>query len=218
MHTLLIDTSTDLGLLALSRKGQVIGQIALCEGYRNSTLLMPSLRRLLLECGVEVHDLTAVAVCVGPGSYTGLRVGVAVAKGLAFARNIPLIGICSLKAYLPPCDGTFAALIDAKISGAYLIIGEKNGADITYLTNEEVLALEFLDEKLLSVPQLVTPSPFQDRVAPYLSSSKDWSLSSPSAEHLANIAHEHFLKGEFCLDQNLTLLYLRKTQAELERE
>ncbi|HEV8575444.1 MAG TPA: tRNA (adenosine(37)-N6)-threonylcarbamoyltransferase complex dimerization subunit type 1 TsaB [Dehalococcoidia bacterium] len=92
-----IDTASELASVALSRGGEIIaGKAWHCR--RNHTVeLLPAIDELLTDAGVEKTDLTAVFACIGPGMYTGLRVGVSVAQGLARALGLPAVGVGRLE-------------------------------------------------------------------------------------------------------------------------
>lgn len=87
-----IDTASELASLALSRGGRLVRDIA-WRCRRNHTVeLLPTIERLLTEAGTQKGDLRAIFVCTGPGMYTGLRVGISVAQGLARALGVPALG------------------------------------------------------------------------------------------------------------------------------
>ena len=93
---LAIDTATRFAGLALY-DGAVIRSEAIWQSHENHSVeLMPALVRMLDQQGVSVQDLSAVAVALGPGSFTGLRIGLSVAKGLAQAQNMPIFGVPTL--------------------------------------------------------------------------------------------------------------------------
>jgi tRNA threonylcarbamoyladenosine biosynthesis protein TsaB len=97
MTELSIDTASSLASVALSRGGEVIAE-STWHCQRNHTVeLLPAIERLLADTSASKGDLTAVFVSVGPGMYTGLRVGVATAQGLARASGLPLVGIGRLE-------------------------------------------------------------------------------------------------------------------------
>lgn len=92
-----IDTASELASVALSREGRVVAESAWrCQ--RNHTVeLLPAIEKLLTQGGARMSDLTAVFVCAGPGMYTGLRVGVSVAQGLARALGLPALAVGRLE-------------------------------------------------------------------------------------------------------------------------
>jgi tRNA threonylcarbamoyladenosine biosynthesis protein TsaB len=92
-----IDAASDWASVALSREGRAVAEITWYSHRQHSTQLMPTIETLLSHFKVERSELTAVFVCLGPGSYAALRAGVSVAKGLAFAFNIPIVGIGRLE-------------------------------------------------------------------------------------------------------------------------
>ncbi len=97
MTELSIDTASALASVALSRGGEVIAE-STWRCQRNHTVeLLPAIERLLDDGSVSKGDLTAVFVSVGPGMYTGLRIGVATAQGLARASDLPLVGVGRLE-------------------------------------------------------------------------------------------------------------------------
>ena len=96
---LALNTSTpQIGIAVMHKGGWPLANMALLQGPSHFGSLIPAVHFLLENMGIDIHQIEGVAVTVGPGSFTGLRVGVATAKGFAHALGIPLVGISSLKA------------------------------------------------------------------------------------------------------------------------
>lgn len=93
---LAVDTSTAQVGLALYDGTQVISEYAWRSSQRHTVELAPAISELLTRCGLSIEDIRALGVALGPGSFTSLRVGLSLAKGLALARHLPLIGIPTL--------------------------------------------------------------------------------------------------------------------------
>ncbi|MBT0812287.1 tRNA (adenosine(37)-N6)-threonylcarbamoyltransferase complex dimerization subunit type 1 TsaB [Litoribacter ruber] len=93
-----IETAISVCSVALHREGKLLGLLELHQDNVHSQKLMPSIDSLMQRVGVATADLDAIAVSAGPGSYTGLRIGVSTAKGFAYAHNLPLIGVDTLDA------------------------------------------------------------------------------------------------------------------------
>ena len=96
-YLLSIDTSTSICSVALSRGTEQVAFRETAEGRSHAKILLPFIEEVLQEGGIAPGQLDAVAVSMGPGSYTGLRIGVSTAKGLCYALGIPLIGIPTLQ-------------------------------------------------------------------------------------------------------------------------
>jgi len=94
---LAVDTSTTQVGLALYDGAQVIGEYVWRSSQRHTVELAPAIAELLTRCGLTMEDVHALGVALGPGSFTSLRVGLALVKGLALSRHIPLIGIPTLE-------------------------------------------------------------------------------------------------------------------------
>lgn len=93
---LAVDTSTTQVGLALYDGVQVVGEYAWRSGRRHTTELAPAIQDLLTRCNLTMDDVTVLGVALGPGSFTSLRVGLALVKGLALSKQIPVIGIPTL--------------------------------------------------------------------------------------------------------------------------
>ncbi len=113
-----IETATLLGGVALaSDAGELIGEITLRNPESHSERILPAVDWLLATLGIPLQRLSAVAVSQGPGSFTGLRAGIASAKGLAFSLGVPLFGISTLAALAanaPPGDALVCAVLNAR--------------------------------------------------------------------------------------------------------
>ncbi len=94
---LAIDTATFRASIALHDGEEVVGECTWEAINRHTVTLMPRIESLMESAAINPADLTALAVCIGPGSYTGVRIGVAVAQGLALSRGLPLVGIPTLE-------------------------------------------------------------------------------------------------------------------------
>lgn len=105
-----IETSQEDGLIAAISEGRVIREVSLQKPMRSSQYLMEELKVI-----TGLGELDGIVAGVGPGSYTGARVGVAVAKALSFARRIPLVSVCTLAGY---ADQSLVA-VDARMGGVY---------------------------------------------------------------------------------------------------
>lgn len=117
-YILLIESATDSCSVALALNGNIVAEKYINQPKAHASLLAKFIEELLVENGISVKDCSAVAVSKGPGSYTGLRVGVSCAKGLCYGANKPLISVCTL--------ATIAQLaIDNNLysgNGSYLIV------------------------------------------------------------------------------------------------
>jgi tRNA threonylcarbamoyladenosine biosynthesis protein TsaB len=93
-----IETAISVCSVALHREGKLVGCLELHQDNVHAQKLMPAIKALLDRAGIETAELDAIAVSAGPGSYTGLRIGVSTAKGLAYAHDLPLIAVDTLSA------------------------------------------------------------------------------------------------------------------------
>ena len=113
---LAFDTSTDTGSVALGAGGSVIASSTLTVRSAHSERMLPAIRDLLGRAGVSIGQLEAVVIGAGPGSFTGLRIGAALAKGLCFAGRLPLYAYSSLSAIVAGLSiaGRICAMSDAR--------------------------------------------------------------------------------------------------------
>ncbi|MEZ5315008.1 MAG: tRNA (adenosine(37)-N6)-threonylcarbamoyltransferase complex dimerization subunit type 1 TsaB [Chlamydiales bacterium] len=120
MKKLIIDTSHERSFVAFAEGVNILLNLALPFGFQSSSFLFPAIQSGFQKLNLTPSDLEEVAVVVGPGSFTGIRVGVAAAKGIAFPKQLPLTGLCSLYGFTNQKDEV--AFIDAKIGGAFILI------------------------------------------------------------------------------------------------
>lgn len=119
--------STDVSLAIARSDGEPVAQEWWTTDRRQAHETLPRLVALLARNGLQLSDATALAVGLGPGSFTGLRVGVSLAKGLAMALDLPLVGVPSLPAWLASAPSARGAMTRAGASEAYLLIrGEEH--------------------------------------------------------------------------------------------
>lgn len=145
-----IETSTPVCSVALCDREEITGLRESHEGRSHSALLTLFIRDLLDEAGKVAEDLEAVAVSKGPGSYTGLRIGVSVAKGIAYAASVPLIGVGTLhsmfhgiisgaeKNYPFGDDTLFCPMIDARRMEVYSAVYDFRGNIVREITAEVI--------------------------------------------------------------------------------
>ncbi|RKS69303.1 tRNA threonylcarbamoyl adenosine modification protein YeaZ [Motilibacter peucedani] len=121
MLLLALDTATSSVSVAVARDGEVLASHAAPESRRHAELVAPMVERSLADAGVDRRDLEAVAVGVGPGPFTGLRVGIVTARTLGAVLGIPVLGVCSLDAVAlgSGLSGAFRVATDARRKEVY---------------------------------------------------------------------------------------------------
>jgi tRNA threonylcarbamoyladenosine biosynthesis protein TsaB len=122
MYSLGIDTSSAVGSVAISRDGVSVCRRTISVEMKHSENILPAMKNTIADAGISMKELGAVAVGVGPGSYTGVRVGIAFAKGIAFGLKIPVVGVCSFESMLfahKGFGGIICTLVDAKMGGTF---------------------------------------------------------------------------------------------------
>lgn len=131
--------STDLSVALAEPDGTLIAEDAWSSAQRQSAELMPRLLTLLAGAGRPLAAVTALAVGTGPGSFTGLRVAMALAKGLAIGLTRPAVGVPSLRAWLDADPGAVAALARAGARDAYVLMREADAPSI--VDRDELISL-----------------------------------------------------------------------------
>lgn len=160
-----IETSTEVCSVSLAKDGEVLFLKESAEGMNHSRLLTVFIEQLFSENKLDIKSLDAVAVSKGPGSYTGLRIGVSVAKGLCYGLGIPLISVSSLeilgiytalnvnrlgqiKSGIEPL---FCPMIDARRMEVYTALYTAKGEEIKPIS-AEIITDDFLQDELKKQP------------------------------------------------------------------
>lgn len=209
MRFLLMDTCGTEGSIALAdtELSEAIAAIEVLPGRTASERLVPAVRRLLETSGWRLGDLAAVVVVHGPGSFTGVRVGLSAAKGLSEAGAVPLIAVSRL-ALLAACasDGVVHAVLDAGRGEFYY---------------GEYLGDECLREALLTADEVIAAAnegtivACETRVAEALIGLHPQLVAEPRAKDVLPFAVERAAAGNFDDAVLLDANYLRRTDAEI---
>jgi tRNA threonylcarbamoyladenosine biosynthesis protein TsaB len=152
MKILGVDTSTSYGSLGLIEDDKVVAEYALLRDETHSTRLVPAIQALLKEARLVLDEIDGMAVSLGPGSFTGLRVGLSAVKGLALAAERPVVGIPTLDALasnLPFTPYVICPILDARKGDVYSALYKDGGRGLVErLTPYEVLSPLRLLEKI----------------------------------------------------------------------
>lgn len=218
MLILFIDTCTERAAIAYGNQEDLLFAKELPFGLSQAKFLMPYLAEQLRSFGYP-PPLDAIGVGIGPGSYTGIRVGVAVAQALAYSWKIPLVGISSLNGFIPSeYPVHFGAILDARIGGIYLQRGWRSAQEVIYQENPRLVSLEESGQYLKEVTHLVTPyaKSLQTKLKlSYPDCEWVWEEKAPCMSALMKRVEEEYQKGKTTIPpRHLELLYLRETEAE----
>lgn len=160
MKVLSIDTSNYVLGIGLLDGGTVLGEYISNIKKNHSVRVMPAIQTLMNECGIVPKDLTKIVVAEGPGSYTGVRIGVTIAKTLAWTLNIPLSGVSSLEVAAASAgryfDGYVSPFFDARRGQIYTGLYKFDGQDIQAVKEDQLVMsadwvqmLKELDKRIL---------------------------------------------------------------------
>ena len=151
MKILSLETSAKACSAAVTEDGALLGLAYQNVGLTHSRTLMPMVEDLLKNAGLTLAGMDAVAVARGPGSFTGIRIGVAAAKGLAFSAGLPVIGVSTLDAMARNAavqDGLILCAMDARRNQIYNALFQAEGGRLTRLCDDRAIALADLAREL----------------------------------------------------------------------
>lgn len=227
MLILAFETSAKAASVALLEDGRLLGESYQNTGLTHSQTLLVMAEDLLKQCGRTVGDITAVAVAEGPGSFTGVRIGVAAAKGFAWGGELPCYGVSTLEAMaesLGIYQGYVCPCMDARRSQVYNSLFYVNQGDIQRLREDRAIALADLAGELKELTEPVFLVGDGSALAFRTLSAQIPKLVLPPehrmhqrAAGVAILAAKKIAAGEPGDGNALTPNYLRLSQAERER-
>ena len=151
---LAFETSAKAASVALFEGETLLGESYQNTGLTHSQTLMVMAEDLIKQCGCTPADITHTAVAAGPGSFTGVRIGVAAAKGFAWGKEIPCFGVSTLEAMalgLGIWEGTVVCTMDARRAQVYNAVFEAKNGQLTRIREDRAIALSDLEADLQSV-------------------------------------------------------------------
>ena len=227
MLILAFETSAKAASVALMEHGKLLGESYQNTGLTHSQTLMVMAEDLLKQCGKTVNDVTAVAVAEGPGSFTGVRIGVAAAKGFAWGREIPCFGISTLEAMaesLGVYRGYVCACMDARRSQVYNALFYVDGGVVERRSEDRAISLADLGAELSQLEGPIflvgdgadlTHKTLADSVAQLILPPEH--RKHQRATGVAILAARQAAEGAAPSGGALTPNYLRLSQAEREK-
>ncbi len=198
-----IETSTTVCSIALAENGKVVLLREINEGYTHAENLHIFIQEILSEAKLEPKKLDAIAVGSGPGSYTGLRIGVSAAKGMAYALQIPLIAVNTLKLMAggvaeKNTDQLYCPMLDARRMEVYCAVFDKDLNEVkatsAEIISEENLSYFSFDKPLIFFGDGMTKS---KEILSQLPNVKFIDQVVPSAGQLAELSYSKYLAKEF---------------------
>ncbi|MGH9033898.1 MAG: tRNA (adenosine(37)-N6)-threonylcarbamoyltransferase complex dimerization subunit type 1 TsaB [Acidimicrobiia bacterium] len=227
MLLLAIDSATPRVSVAIGRDGAVVGEVKLVGSRRHAEQVAPAIRYLCDELEVDLGHLTAIAVGLGPGLFTGLRVGVTTAKVMAQALRVPVVGVPSLDLVAYPVRHTtrlVAAVLDARrrevfharyrpVPGGVQRVSEYEVGPPGDLVGELEAGTEevlLVGDGCLAYPEVFGRLERVEHAGP--------AFTAPSAAALVELATARVQREEFEAPWEVHPLYLRRSDAEIEWE
>lgn len=225
---LAFESTAKVASVALLSGERVLCSYSVDAGLTQSELLLPMAEHCLASVHKDFSHLTALACTVGPGSFTGVRIGVCTVKGIAFGKGLPCIGVSTLEALaenLSGLCGIFCAVMDARRGQVYNALFSSDGETITRITPDRALSLDALGEELLA---------YKDTDIYLVGDGYDISMRALSkiglplrntppalraqrADSCAIVAGRMLAEKRTMTDREIAPVYLRLPQAERER-
>lgn len=224
MLTLAFESSAKAASVALCRKGELLAQYSQCSGLTHSRTLLPMAEDMLKNTELSLEDVDLLAVAHGPGSFTGIRIGVSTVKGLAWAADKPCVGVSTLEAMAwqgLAAGGLVCPVMDARRGQVYNALFEIKDGRPKRLCPDRPISLDELARELKALDaapfvlgdgagisgQFLTAEGIAFRMAPEnLRWQSAWGVAMAAADK------------ESCGADGLLPVYLRLSQAERERQ
>ncbi len=207
MTILAIDTSTDYLSLAIMRGEKIVARFHRKLRMRHSSMLVPTIDRLLKKSRVKLESIDCFAISIGPGSFTGLRIGAVTVKGLSYALNKPIVAVPTLDVIAQNVKGFIGIIcpvLDARKNKVYACLYKSDGKNINKISKYLLLSAEELMKKTAGYGKKV----FLGDVI----GLKSW---YPKAEVVANLGAEYYRAKKFVTAEKLEPLYLYSRECDI---
>lgn len=226
MRLLAFESSAKTASVALLEDGNLLAEYMQDSGQTHSRTLLKMAEDMLSNCEWKVSDLDYTAVSAGPGSFTGLRIGLAAAKGLSWGAEIPCVGVSTLEAmahFASSMDGVLVCCMDARREQVYNALFSCENGCLTRLTEDRAISIEELAQELENIekPKILVGdgaslcyNTLKERIQLRLAPQH---LRQQRASGTALAAWEKIQRGEITSVETLVPNYLRLSQAERER-
>ena len=225
MKILALDSSATVASVALCEDETLLAEYTLNNGNTHSETLLPMIEAMLAHFGTTVDEIDLFAASTGPGSFTGVRIGTATLKGLAFAKDTPCIGVSTLEALAENAvalGGLVCPVMNARRSQVYTALFRSDGQTLVRLTKDEALSIAELDTLLAAFrePVAFVGDGYRitlDGLVKTEARAIPDRLRHQSAYSVAQVARRLYASGAAVTDSALVVTYLRPSQAERER-
>lgn len=230
MKILAVDTSSKLCSVAILEDKNLIKKLELDNGLTHSETLMPLIQQLLNECSLSLNNIDLLVSDVGPGSFTGIRIGVSSCKAFSDSLNIPCVGISSLEvlAYNIQNDGIICSTIDCKNNNCYFALYELNSGNYNVLIEPCAKSVnDVLDllnsqyyNKCISfvgdgIPSEKLHSIYDNNADSEV--TKNIISSYLNVENLGTAGYKKFINNKK-IGEEILPLYIKKPQAQIQLE
>ena len=222
MKILAIDTSTNILSLAIADEKGILIKFHEENTMKHASSLIPTIDKLLGKIKIKLKDISAIAISIGPGSFTGLRIGVATVKGINMALGIPIVAVPTLDViaynFIGEDTDLLCPVIDAKKNMVYSCIYHKRLSKLHRLSGDMLISTEYLLKKIKKECILFGNAVllYEDelRKNKFVKISKDdW---HPKAETLARIGLMEAKKKRFVNPDKLVPLYLHSQYCQIK--
>ena len=225
MKILALDTTAEVCSVAVCEDNRLITEITVNTGNTHSQTLLPAIEQALKLAEITVDDIDLFACSVGPGSFTGVRIGVATIKGLAYGKNKPCVAVSTLEALatnLSDRNGIICPVMNARRNQVYNAIFKCEDGRLTRICDDRAISIDDLDSELcnLNMPVYLCGDGYDITVknSSNTSYTNVFERSRPQSGYsVALCAYSMYLRGDTVSDTVIAPVYLRPSQAERER-
>ena len=224
MKILAVDSSSQTSAVALCEDERLISSFMQNNGNTHSQTLLPMIEQMLKINGTDIEDIDIFALSCGPGSFTGVRIGAATVKGLAFGKNKPCVAVSTLQVLaenLKGFHGIICPVMNARRSQLYNALFMSDGENIKRLCNDRLIVeselaceLSQYNEKIYFCGDGYNIA--KKACASLLTENTPEQLRYPSGYSVASYALRAYKNGDYTDDKKLVPSYLRASQAERE--
>ncbi|MDP2912870.1 MAG: tRNA (adenosine(37)-N6)-threonylcarbamoyltransferase complex dimerization subunit type 1 TsaB [Candidatus Omnitrophota bacterium] len=219
MNLLAIDTSTDYMSLAVLKNGMAASRFHKKCPMRHSSMLLPMIDKMLGKAGIKIKDIDCFCISIGPGSFTGLRIGSATVKGLAYALKKPIVAIPTLDVIAEnarPFKGIICPVIDARKSKVYACLYKSDGRSVTRLSKYLLIPPEELLKKTGKYDKIIFLGDAVHMINNFRGQIRcrksGW---HPKAEVAAGLGMEYIKNKKFTRPEDLEPLYLYSRKCDI---